>query len=375
MGFLLEQFEKSGVNKPLLVRPNCISRSELIDRANLKAKTHKEKYMRVNSAHVEDFPADFLAAEMLSIPLILGDGKIEYELGEVNFFTSGTEGNPKLVSKTWKQIFSSVKESESLRGNLWFTAFNPLLFAGLQVFAQAVVSGGNIALSCGDLDKDADFLRQQKNFNINATPSWIRNFIIFSDTSSIEPRRIVLGGEAVDQRLLDNLSKKFPHAKITHIYATSELGACFEVRDGKAGIPVELMQDNCKIEDSRLFVKRNGVWIDTADRVELCDGRLIFKGRAADVANVGGRKVSLQDVEELYWDIDGIKDIVAYPVKNSVCGEIVAIDVVCDKSNIDRIKEKIKDISCSTPDKFSVARIVNFVERIQTSAAGKKKRV
>ncbi len=375
MGFLLEQFDSALAGAPLFIGPKTLTRAELIMLAKQKAKSFKGEFMAVSSANGGECVADFLAADMLSVPIVLGGQCEKCPSGEVNFFTSGTQGKPKLVSRSWREVFSSVKRSESLRENVWFTAFSPLLFAGLQVFAQVLVSGGSMALSSGDPAQDADFLRKIKDFNLNATPSWARNFLIFADTRGVFPKRIILGGEAADQRLLDALKERFPLSKITHIYATSELGARFEVRDGKEGIPLGMLVKDCKIEDSRLFIMREGQWVDTSDLVEVSGGRMLFKGRLNDVANVGGRKVRLQDVENLYWGIQGIKDLMAYPVKNSVCGEIVGMDVVCDKADEAAVGELIRKASSQAPDKFCTARIVNFVRRIETSASGKKKRI
>ena len=55
--------------------------------------------------------------------------------------------------------------------------------------------------------------------------------------------QITLGGEAVDQDLLDRLHAAFPHARLTHIYASTEMGVCFSVRDGKAGFPADYLSD------------------------------------------------------------------------------------------------------------------------------------
>jgi len=50
-------------------------------------------------------------------------------------------------------------------------------------------------------------------------------------------RQITIGGEAVDQVTLDQLRAAFPGARISQIYASTEAGALFAVRDGRAGFP------------------------------------------------------------------------------------------------------------------------------------------
>ena len=69
-----------------------------------------------------------------------------------------------------------------------------------------------------------------------------------------------LWGEVADQGLLDALHRFYPCARIVHIYATTELGRCFSIKDGRAGFPVSLLdvpsEDGIclKIEDGELHV-------------------------------------------------------------------------------------------------------------------------
>ena len=54
--------------------------------------------------------------------------------------------------------------------------------------------------------------------------------------------QITLGGEIADQTILDTLKQMYPAARVVHIYATSELGRCFSVKDGKAGFPAHFLE-------------------------------------------------------------------------------------------------------------------------------------
>ena len=50
-------------------------------------------------------------------------------------------------------------------------------------------------------------------------------------------QQVTLGGEPVDQAVLDLLHEAFPSARVSWIYASSEAGASIAVHDGKAGFP------------------------------------------------------------------------------------------------------------------------------------------
>lgn len=63
---------------------------------------------------------------------------------------------------------------------------------------------------------------------------------MLSWTKQLPPlKTITLGGEIATQAILDTLKNTFPDAKLRHIYATTEAGVVFTVKDGIAGFPLE----------------------------------------------------------------------------------------------------------------------------------------
>ena len=75
---------------------------------------------------------------------------------------------------------------------------------------------------------------------VSGTPSYWRRLVTLGSRDALKEiplEQITLGGEIADQTLLDTLKLMYPAARIVHIYATSELGRCFSVKDGKAGFP------------------------------------------------------------------------------------------------------------------------------------------
>ena len=73
--------------------------------------------------------------------------------------------------------------------------------------------------------------------------------------------QITLGGEVVDQPVLDKLRSLYPGARQVHIYATTELGRCFSVSDGLAGFPASYLNaplpdgTELKVEDEELLIR------------------------------------------------------------------------------------------------------------------------
>jgi acyl-CoA synthetase (AMP-forming)/AMP-acid ligase II len=64
-------------------------------------------------------------------------------------------------------------------------------------------------------------------------------------------------------------------------------------------------------------------WFPTGDLVETDGDYLRILGRAAEVVNVGGRKVHPSIVENVLHEVDGVAEATAYGEKNALLGSIV----------------------------------------------------
>jgi acyl-CoA synthetase (AMP-forming)/AMP-acid ligase II len=117
--------------------------------------------------------------------------------------------------------------------------YNLRRFAGLQVLLQAWLGGTPLVLA-EDHTELPIVLKRVAAAGCNAlsaTPSMWRKMSMRPEFDALALRQITLGGEMVDQPVLDMLKKRFPEARITHIYASTEAGGGFAVRDGLAGFP------------------------------------------------------------------------------------------------------------------------------------------
>ena len=153
--------------------------------------------------------------------------------------------------------------------------------------------------------------------------------------------QVSLGGEPVDQAVLDQLTGLFPDARVSWIYASSELGASIVVHDGRAGFPVEWLERDAPdrprlaVEDGELVIAspHHGEGLEgavrTGDAVVVEDGRVLITGRtSADEINVGGAKVSAGVVRSV---LQSHPDVVWAHVrgrKAPLVGTMVVADVV-----------------------------------------------
>jgi len=202
-------------------------------------------------------------------------------------------------------------------------------------------------------------LRDQVEF-ASATPSFWRlllHSVSNQELSKAALVQITLGGEAVDQSLLDSLHRAFPLARLTHIYASTEMGVCFSVSDGQAGFPATYLSNPalpCQLrigaegeleilsrrtmvgyfpgqEQSSAESPKNAFgrssWFATGDLVERRNDRIYFVGRKSETINVGGAKVYPADVERCISGVPGVLQVRVYGMPSSLSGQLVAAEV------------------------------------------------
>ena len=274
--------------------------------------------------------------------------------GGVTILTSGTTGKPKAARHTWETLARPVRRIESAADQRWALTYRPQLYAGLQVILQCLVNRGTLVMipERAEPNEIVDMLVRHRVTCCSATPSYWRRLALFADRArfALAPlEQITLGGEVVDQPILDSLRDLFPNARITHIYATTELGRCFSVGDGQAGFPSQMLakrdggEVSLKVEEGELWIRsRNAMegydphgetapldigsegWVPTGDLVEIVDDRVQFRGRKSDIINVGGNKVSPLAVERVIRGVTGVDDVRVFGQSSSIAGQLVA---------------------------------------------------
>jgi acyl-CoA synthetase (AMP-forming)/AMP-acid ligase II len=232
---------------------------------------------------------------------------------------------------------------------------------------------------------------------LSATSSFWRKVLMSQESDKLELERITLGGEIADENILQALKKRFSNAKISHIYASTEVGVGFSVTDGHEGFPKAYLDDGInglkmKVSDDGLlyiapkmknqsYISKENMYdkegyINTGDLVEIKGDRVYFLGRDSGAINVGGNKVQPEEVEKTIMDSGIVSASYVYAMKNPMMGSLVCADVVLNDFNIDS-KEAKKDILlyCRKHlEGFKVPAIIKFVRELKTTQSGKLKR-
>lgn len=162
--------------------------------------------------------------------------------------TSGTTGLPKMVPHTLATLSRSTSRFEGGTVQTWGLLYDPTRFAGLQVVLQALIGGGPLALpdTGRPLSEQVEALAAAGCTALSATPTLWRRILMAQGHERLALRQATLGGEIVDQGTIDALRSAFPNARITHIYASTEAGVGFSVRDGAGRLPGRVSADRSR---------------------------------------------------------------------------------------------------------------------------------
>lgn len=195
---------------------------------------------------------------------------------------------------------------------------------------------------------------------------------------------ISLGGEIVDQAILDFLSTTFPAAKIKHIYASSETGAAIVVSDGLAGFDAGILNDSTdrpvsvRIVNARLQVRSRygnsdaaGTWVDTGDVVERVGDRVFFRGRADNqMINVGGQKAFPAVIEGVLLSHPNVVWAQIVAKRAPLMGYLPAANLVLKPGiSPERAEIELSQFCEAQLPEYAVPRLWNFLDAVPIRAS------
>jgi acyl-CoA synthetase (AMP-forming)/AMP-acid ligase II len=306
----------------------------------------------------------------------------------VMILTTGTTGDQKGVRHEWARLADAVRRPDARRGTRWLLSYNLNQFAGVQILLHVLVSGSTLVEPASRQARDAiAAIREHGVTHASGTPTFWRLLVgglRGADATEIALEQLTLGGEATDDPLLERLRALFPAARISHVYAGTEFGSAVSVGDGRAGLPLSVLERDddapvqLRIVDGELHTRsRVGMlgyhgggddgaqWRPTGDLVEIRDDRIRFVGRLTEIINVGGAKVHPLPIEELAATVEGVSIAAAYGRPNPITGQIVALDVVAAPDADHALVEAGIRTACEALPRAGRPRRIRFVEALE----------
>lgn len=283
---------------------------------------------RIEACRITEVHAPDAAGGWFEGPVALSDSDHTAQVS----FTSGTEGEPKGVRLTHRNLTNAarrISDAMLLDGSVREYVGVPVYHSFGLGRVRAVTSvGGKIFVPPRgfDLHELVNMLRAREINAISAVPSlWrvvLENRNLFESVASAV-RWIEIGSQpmsAADKRALRSL---FPGARILQHYglteasrstfldiSTADDSALESVGSASAGVEIAISADgririrgphvaqDLIVGGRVVAATDSGGWITTSDLGQLRDGKLFFLGRADDVINLGGLKVAPEQVEQ-----------------------------------------------------------------------------
>ena len=227
--------------------------------------------------------------------------------------TSGSTGRPKRIGHTLETLTTVTTDQAPRR---WLCPYSPGTYAWWQLVTLGLALPGQdlVVVDPADVEHWVEAGVTHEVSAASGTPTFWRQTIMQSGDRlrDVPLAQVTLGGEPVDQSIIDQLVELFPTARVSWIYASSELGASIVVHDGEAGFPIAWLDNpapdrpSLSVDGDELVIasphhgKGLGGPVRTGDRVVVEDGRVLITGRLdSDEINVGGAKVSAGQVRDV----------------------------------------------------------------------------
>lgn len=287
-----------------------------------------------------------LRAELIEAGFALPDAGVPAhraaEPGRLWLLTSGSTGRPKRVAHTLPGL-TTVTGPQPPR--VWLCPYSPGTYAWWQLVTLSLAVPGQDLVVPSTVEDWPLAAVEHGVTAVSGTPTfWRQALYRHGDALARLPlAQVTLGGEPVDQPILDALRQAFPAARISWIYASSEVGAAVVVHDGRAGFPVSWLDSAApgrpvlSIVDGELVVasphRGDGqpAVVRTGDRAEVAGDRVLLPGRIGrDEINVGGTKVSAGAVREVLLSHPAVRWARVTGRRAPLVGQVVSAEIVTD---------------------------------------------
>jgi acyl-CoA synthetase (AMP-forming)/AMP-acid ligase II len=314
-------------------------------------------------------------------------------------FTSGTTGRPKLVVHTLASLTGPLNDGLVVPNDaVWSTFYDIRRYGGLQILLRALLGGGSIMLSQAG-ERLPDMLARAGRSGVthmSGTPSHWRRALMSPAHERMSPRYVRLSGEVADQAILDALAAAYPNAAVAHAFASTEAGVGFDVCDGRAGFPIDLIGDTrgaaeLRVADGSLRIRStrtasrylggNGSlcdadgFVDTGDLVEPRGDRYYFVGRREGIINVGGQKVHPEEVEAVINQHPAVRMARVKGRRSPITGAIVVAEVVLRTTGtpamFDAVRAEILEECARVLPAHKIPTTLREVASLDVTAAGK----
>lgn len=307
-------------------------------------------------------------------------------------FTSGSSGRPKAALHSVERFLQKFSRPGRRMRTLAFLLLDHV--AGLDTLFYTLANGGSLILT-----RQRNVMSVVRAIELHqvevlpTSPSFLRLLCATEETfgrdlSSL--RVITYGSEPMDPSTLKRLNTRLPSVEFIQKYGTTETGSPRSVSRSKDSLWLKLKDNDVetKVIDGILWIRGEGTilgylncpspideegWYCTGDAVET-DGEWIkFRGRASDIINVGGEKVSPAEIEEAILELDFICEALVFGEPHPLLGQVAGARVTLGTPM--EPKEAARRIRTHCRQRLAPYKVPVRIETVAGSLANERQKV
>ncbi|MEK3883842.1 AMP-binding protein [Paenibacillus sp. PL2-23] len=293
-------------------------------------------------------------------------------------FSSGTSGQPKLISRSWRSVGDEVAAYNEAIG--LGEEVTPIVISPVS-HAYGLIAGALSAMERGAIPHIAAYtnpkltlalLRDTPKHILYGVPLTLH--VLASLAPGFRFHQLMSSGAPLPQGLLNSLA--LTADRVLQQYGCSEAGCISINRDVRASGDMGAPLRHISIAEAgsgpdapaEIVIKAGESFIRTGDLGYAVGGELKLLARVDDVINVAGLKVFPAEVEDVISELEGIRECVVYRGKHPIMGEIVCGMVAADGGVT---PDEVRSWCLSKLPPYKVPAKVVCVERLPRTATGK----
>lgn len=308
---------------------------------------------------------------------------------KILFYTSGSSGTPKTVTKTLRQVEAEVEVLEGLWGarpgiRYLSTVSHHHLYAFLYSLMWPVTAGRQIERHTftywGDL-----IASSAHDDYIISSPAHLGRFSVLEDCHP-HPFGLVFSSGAPLAYDAAQTSRRYLGSLPIEVYGSTETGGIAYRQQETTATPwitfdcVKLSSDaNSRLIVTSPYLEDNDPF-QTEDRIQWVTERSFFLlGRADRILKIEGKRVSLIELENKIKDTGLVEDVATLLLQKSFRDELGAVAVLTDQGKAQLASQgkgpftrELRAKLCRYFDKVLVPRKWRFVDEIPTNPQGKR---
>ncbi len=293
--------------------------------------------------------------------------------------SSGSTGNPKRIAISTKALLHAAHAGQERLGpgGQWLLALPINFIAGQQVLIrslmaeqQPVIMNTLVPFTAEAFVRSAMLMTHKVKYT-SLVPTQLTKLLAAAEadkhtcTTLRGFRAILVGGQSTPDELLSRANSLGLRVVVSY-GMTETAGGC--VYDGVPleGVRLKISPDSRLLISGKTLAEGHHDWIYTNDLAELTpEGKLLILGRSDRVIISGGLKVSLDSVEYLGSELQGVQEIAAISLEDQTWGQRVGVAYVGSPEVSDEIVKQLAGLLGPAGKPIRVLR-VDKLPKLQT---------